>query len=140
MKPGKHRQQSGFTYLFALLFVAVTSASTAAVAQAWSEVRQREKEAELTWIGNQFRVAIGLYYQRSPGAVKRYPEKLDDLLGDSRFLTIQRYLRRVYVDPMTGQADWKIIRAPDGGIAGLQSRAESPSKPRRFAYDPPATR
>jgi type II secretory pathway pseudopilin PulG len=114
-------RQHGFTYLCALLLVAVVGAGLAAIAELWSHARQREKEAELLWIGNQFKEAIGLYYQRSPGAVKRYPEKLEDLLEDHRFVSTQRYLRRIYADPMTGKTEWTLIAAPNGGIMGVRS-------------------
>src|SRR5260221_247456 len=112
------RRQGGFTYLAALLLIAVVGAGIAATAELWSHARQREKEAELLWIGNQFKQAIGLYYQRSPGAIKRYPEKLEDLLEDRRFVNVQRYLRKIYPDPMTGKPNWSPIPAPGGGIMG----------------------
>jgi type II secretory pathway pseudopilin PulG len=115
MSSGKHanrrEQQGGFTYLTAILLIAVAGASLGLVAESWTHARQREKEAELIWVGNQFKQAIGLYYQRSPGVVKRYPEKLEDLLEDKRFLTMQRYLRRIYADPITGKALWADLRA-----------------------------
>lgn len=114
-------RQRGFTYLTALLLVAAVGASLAVVGGLWSQASQREKEAELLWIGEQFRQAIGLYYQRSPGTAKRYPEKLEDLLEDRRFLTVQRYLRRIYADPMTGKPQWDLISAPSGGIMGVRS-------------------
>jgi hypothetical protein len=133
MNSGKCRQQSGFTYLMALFLVAVTGASTASIAQAWSQARQREKEAELIWIGNQFKTAIGVYYQRSPGTTKRYPSKLDDLLEDRRFLTTQRYLRRVYADPLTGKSEWELVAAPSGGVMGVRSSYG----PHEFVYVPP---
>jgi len=142
------RRQRGFTYLCALLLVAVAGAGLAAISELWSHARQREKEAELLWIGNQFKQAIGLYYQRSPGAMKRYPEKLEDLLEDRRFVNTQRYLRRIYTDPMTGKADWEVIVAPSGGIMGVHSpsRAKPISSVEkavtyadwRFIYKPPA--
>lgn len=115
----------GFTYLTVLVFVALTGLGLATVAESWSHARQREKEAELLWVGNQFIQAIGLYYERSPGAIKRYPESLDDLLEDRRFLSKQRYLRRIYADPMTGKADWDLVEAPGGGIVGIRSRSTS---------------
>jgi type II secretory pathway pseudopilin PulG len=117
--------EAGFTYVMALVLVAVLGAGAAAIAETWSHARQREKEAELLWIGNQFRQAIGLYYERSPGTVKRYPEALEDLLEDRRFLSTQRYLRRVYPDPITGKPDWGLVAAPGGGIMGVYSRAEN---------------
>jgi hypothetical protein len=116
--------QAGFTYLVALLAVAVAGTALVAIGEFWSQARKREKEAELLWVGNQFKQAIGLYYHRSPGGVNRYPEKLDDLVEDRRFLTVQRYLRRIYADPMTGKAEWGLIAAPEGGIMGVHSMAK----------------
>jgi len=108
-----------------LFFVAVIGAGLAATSIVWSQSRQREKEAELLWIGEQFRQAIALYYQRTPGAVKRYPEKLEDLLEDRRYLSVQRYLRRIYRDPVTGNAAWDVIPAPGGGIMGVHSFSQA---------------
>lgn len=129
MNSGKrHRasaaQQRGFTYLAALFLVGLAGLVLAATAELWSHARQREKEAELIWIGEQFRQAIGLYYQRSPGAVKRYPEKLEDLLEDKRYLSMQRYLRKIYADPILGKPVWGLVTAPGGGIMGIHSTAE----------------
>ena len=118
------RREAGFTYLGVILLVAALGAGLAATAQVWSHARQRDKEMELLWIGNQFRQAIGVYYQRTPGAVKRYPERLEDLLEDRRYASVQRYLRRVYRDPMTGSSEWGVVQAPEGGIAGVHSLSE----------------
>lgn len=104
-----------------MLLVATTSAGLAVAAEAWSHSREREKEAELLWIGNQFRQAIGLYYERAPDGVKRYPQALEDLLEDRRFLTPQRYLRKIYADPMSGKTQWDLVRDSGGGITGVQS-------------------
>jgi len=114
----------GFTYLSALFLVAALGAGLALTGEIWSQARQREKEAELLWIGEQFKRAIGLYYQRSPGTLKRYPERLEDLLEDRRYLSLQRYLRRIYADPISGKPDWGLVAAPDGGIMGVYSTAE----------------
>ena len=137
MRSGKPpRRESGLTYLVVLFFVAASSAMLAATAVIWSHERQRQKEEELIWIGNQFREAIGLYYQRTPGAVKRYPGMLEDLLEDKRYLTLARYLRQIYRDPMTGKAQWGLIPAPDGGFMGVRSLSEA--RPMKTANFPSA--
>ena len=117
-------RESGVTYLAVLFFVAASSTMLAATGTIWSHERQRQKEQELLWIGTQFRDAIALYYYRTPGAVKRYPDKLEDLLEDKRHLSTQRYLRKIFHDPMTGKPDWALIPAPGGGIMGVHSRSD----------------
>jgi type II secretory pathway pseudopilin PulG len=112
---------SGFTYVIMLVAVAVSGVLLAAGSIVWSQQAQRERERELLLIGKEFRRAIGLYYERTPGAVKRYPERLEDLLHDSRYLSTQRYLRRIYRDPVTGKAEWGLVQAPAGGIMGVYS-------------------
>lgn len=113
--------QRGFTYLGLLFAVALAGVALAAAGVIWSTERQRGREKELLFIGQQFREAIASYYERSPGLVKRYPAKLDDLLKDGRFLTVRRHLTQVYLDPMTGTRTWSLIPAPEGGIMGVFS-------------------
>lgn len=126
------RGQCGFTYIGLLLFVAMMGAALAGTGVLYRTQVQREKEKELLFIGDQFRRAIMLYYEQSPGGDKRYPKSLDDLLRDNRYPGAQRYLRRVYADPMTGTTDWGLLRA-DGGISGVYSLSEgTPMKTARF--------
>lgn len=115
----------GFTYLGLLFFIAIMSITLAMAAILWSFAQQRETERELLFVGNQFRRAIGLYYERTPGTVKRYPGRLEDLLQDNRYVTTQRYLRQIYRNPVTGKADWGLVLAPDGGVMGVYSMSEA---------------
>jgi type II secretory pathway pseudopilin PulG len=125
MSAGRNRQE-GFTYLALLIAVAVGGAVLASVGELTSHAQQREKEAELLFVGQQYRQAIGAYYERSPGGAKRYPKKLAELLEDNRYPTVQRYLRRPYPDPVTGKAEWGLVEAPQGGIMGVYSLSEAP--------------
>jgi len=104
-----------------LFFIAVLGIGLAATAVSWQTAAQREKERELLFIGAQFQEAIGLYYHRSPGEAKEFPKKLADLIKDNRFPSVERYLRRLYRDPITGKDDWGLVPAPDGGIMGIYS-------------------
>ena len=116
----------------ALFLIVVMGIVLAAIGKVWSTAQQREKERELLFVGNQFRQAIGLYYQRSTGAVKAYPQHLDDLLLDSRQPAVQRYLRKIYRDPMTGQAEWAVVVVNDR-ITGVYSTSqEAPLKSSNF--------
>lgn len=124
--------QAGFTYLAALFLIVVMGVVLAAIGKMWGTAQQREKERELLFVGNQFRQAIGLYYQRSPGGQKTFPLKLEDLLLDSRQPGVQRYLRKIYRDPMTGQAEWAVFVVNDR-ITGVYSMSqETPLKSSNF--------
>ena len=118
------RTQSGFTYLAALLAVALMGFGLATAGMVWHTTQQREKERELLFVGDQFRQAIEIYYQISPGVGKRYPRSLEALLQDDRFPAGHRYLRQVYADPLTGKLEWGTVAAPDGGVMGVYSLSE----------------
>lgn len=125
-------RQLGFTYLAVLFIVAVLTTGLALVGDVWDTAAKREKEAELLFIGNEYRNAIGRYYEATPGGVKRYPPALEDLLKDPRQPSTQRYLRKPYADPFGGK-EWGVLRAPDGGIAGIYSLStETPLKSGNF--------
>jgi type II secretory pathway pseudopilin PulG len=126
----------GFTYLGLLIAIAIMSVTLAATAIVWHTANQREKEKELLFVGGEFQRAIGAYYKAGPGGAKQYPRRLEDLVRDPRYLEVRRYLRKVYVDPMTGKAKWGLIKGADGGIAGVHSLA--PGKPFKHANFPPA--
>ncbi len=118
------RHQSGFSYLAALLAVALMGSGLAAIGHVWHTTQQREKERELLFVGHAFREAIETYYQKTPGVGKRYPRNLDALLRDDRFLAPLRHLRQVYTDPMTNKKEWGTVPAADGGIMGVYSLSE----------------
>ncbi len=127
-----HRQ-TGFTLLGLLFLVAILGAGLAAAGVVWKTVGQREKEAELLFIGDQYRRALASYHRLSPGADKRYPGKLQDLLADPRFPHTVRHLRRLWPDPITG-GDWVLVRDERQGIRGLYSASSAP--PRKTAGFP----
>ncbi|MBI4986638.1 MAG: type II secretion system protein [Rhodocyclales bacterium] len=126
--------QRGFSYLLVLFFVAIVGAGLAAAGQMWVTAVQREREAELLFVGNEFRQAIGRYYEATPGRVKQFPSSLEDLLKDPRFPQARRHLRQIYVDPMSGRRDWLLVKAPQGGIMGVASASEEAPK-KRSGFD-----
>ena len=113
--------EQGFTYLALLVFIVIIGILLSVGSQVWVQSAQREKEQELLFVGDQFRQAIGMYYQHTPGAVKTYPKHLEDLLVDTRYPAKQRYLRKLFRDPLTGQAKWGLVESPDGGVMGVYS-------------------
>jgi type II secretory pathway pseudopilin PulG len=124
----------GFTYIGVLVLVAMMGIALAATGQVWYTMQQREKEAELLFIGHQFQLALNQYAKHASGQLRRYPLDLEDLLKDPRQPGVQRYLRQVYVDPMTGSAEWGLITEPDGQIIGVHSLSNGePLKKSNFA-------
>ena len=118
------RTEGGFTYLGLIFAIAVMGGVLAAAGEVWHTAQTRERERELLFVGNQFRQAIGSYYESSPGAVKRYPQALEDLLRDPRHPGVKRHLRKLYADPISGKPEWGVVKGADGGIMGVHSLSE----------------
>jgi type II secretory pathway pseudopilin PulG len=126
-------RQKGFTYVWIMFVVALTGITLAAAGQVWRTEARREKEKELMFVGDQFRQAIGLYYESSPEIPRRYPDSLEKLLLDNRFPAVKRHLRKIYFDPMTGSDEWGLIRRPGIGIVGVYSLStQAPVKKTNF--------
>jgi len=114
--------QSGFTYLYVLMLIALIGMGLAAAGSLWHTDAQRARESELLYIGDQYRKAIRNFYELDPGQ-PRLPKTVDELLEDRRRPSIVRHLRRAYRDPITGE-EFALIRTPDTqGIAGVYSRS-----------------
>ena len=119
---------AGFIYLGVLFLIVFMGLGLAAVAHVWHVTIQRDKEAELLFIGSEFRNAIQRYSEISPGNASKqeYPKKLEDLLEDKRFGAFTtRHLRKLYVDPMTGKPDWELVVLPGIGIVGVHSKSDA---------------
>lgn len=133
----RHRRVAragGFTYIGVLVLVAIIGTVLAAAGQVWHTVQRQEKERELLFIGQEFRVALDRYARNTPRNGRRAPLRLEDLLQDPRVPGVRRYLRRIYVDPMTGSAEWGLVQGADGEIHGVHSRSlEEPLKKDNFA-------
>jgi type II secretory pathway pseudopilin PulG len=127
---GKER---GFTYIGLLVVIAVMGLMLTVVGRVWSTTEQREREKQLLFAGHAYRMAIASYYAHG----HKFPDSLDELLTDERFPLPKRHLRRLYPDPMTGQADWNLILTADGqGIMGVVSNSKAaPIKRAGFALE-----
>jgi type II secretory pathway pseudopilin PulG len=125
--------QSGYILVGLLILIIVAGYTLAAAGTKFSEARKREREQELLKIGDTIRKAIGNYYNQTPGVVKQYPPNLEALLLDNRLPEPKRYLRKLYIDPITQREGWGTVVAPSGGVMGVYSlSAEKPYKSGRF--------
>ncbi len=115
--------QGGFTYIGLMLVLALLAAGLAAASVVWHTATRRAQEAELLFIGGEFKRAIASYYDGAPGAVKQLPKRLEDLLRDARYPTVRRHLRKIYIDPIAGRAEWGLVATP-AGITGVYSLSE----------------
>lgn len=134
MSSGSRQRQGGFIFLALLVGMAVIGVGLATVSEVWHQSRQRELEEELLFVGNQYREAITRYYVESPPTNRRFPTQLQDLLQDNRSPDRQRrYLRKLYADPITGEANWGEIRLASGQLVGVYSlSSRTPLKQANF--------
>jgi type II secretory pathway pseudopilin PulG len=124
------QRPAGFTYVGVLVLVVIMGVWLMFVGQVWHTMQKREKEEELLFVGDQFRRAIAAYYASAAG----YPKRLEDLTKDPRYPAVRRYLRKVYADPVTGRAEWGLVKGPSDTIIGVHSLSEQePVKKAGFA-------
>ena len=101
-----------------LVALAVMAVLASAAMPPWKQMAQREKEAELIFRGQQYARAIGLFQRRAGPGVN--PPNLDVLVQ-------QRFLRKKYKDPITGD-DFDLISpatpmaVPTSPTPGTQTR------------------
>jgi type II secretory pathway pseudopilin PulG len=117
--------QRGVVLLVLLVALALLAVGLVNAVDVWRMSRQRDREKELLFVGDQYRQAIQRYYSAAPrGGQRGYPTSLEVLLEDDRFPTPVHHLRRAYPDPITGKAEWGLLKAGDR-IVGVYSLSEA---------------
>ncbi len=106
-----------------LTMIAVMAILLSAALPLWRHEMRREKEAELVFRGEQYVHAIGLFQRK----FSTYPPSVDVLVQ-------QKFLRRKYLDPITGK-DFRPI------FVGQQMQPQGASRPGGLATSsaPPTT-
>lgn len=126
--------ERGVVLLALLLLLALGGIALMAAVDVWQITRQREREVELLFAGDQYRVAIRAYYFAAPSPAQRgFPPSIAALLDDDRFPTPVHHLRRAYPDPVTGQPDWGLVRLGDGIVGVYSTSDKAPLKQAGFA-------
>ena len=127
---------AGFTYLGLIILVAVIGLVGAASLKAGSLMQRAAAEEELLDIGAAFSDALRSYAAATPRGQPQQPQTLQDLLKDPRFPNPRRHLRKIFVDPVTGKAEWGVMYLGDKvGVLGVYSLSQS--RPLKVAnFDP----
>ena len=121
--PANSQGQHGVMLLALLVFLAILGLVITKTTEVWSTTLVREREQELLFAGDQYRAAIERYYYATPGASKRLPRTLDELIKDDRFPKPQHHLRQLYPDPFRDGGAWGVLRQ-GSGIVGVYSLSD----------------
>ncbi|MBV8206296.1 MAG: type II secretion system protein [Acidobacteria bacterium] len=111
-KARRRRAQSGYLLLVLLIAVTLLSIAAAVAAPTISNRIRRQREAELIFRGKQYAEAVKRYYKK----FHRYPGNMDQLVETNGV----RFLRKRYVDPVTGKDDWKLVHQGEATIPNWQ--------------------
>ncbi len=108
-------QEEGFLLLGVLFMILLLMIALAVAAPKIADSIRRDKEEETIHRGKQYARAVQMYYNK----FGRYPNTIDQLVKTND----QRFLRKRYLDPMTGKDDWRIIhngeqKVPSMGLFG----------------------
>lgn len=103
-------KQGGFALAALLVAVAILSIMLLIALPTWRHLAQRDKEAELIFRGQQYARAIGLYQRKLAGS---FPPSLDVLVE-------QKFLRKKYKDPITGEDFVPIYANSQQGMAAMR--------------------
>jgi hypothetical protein len=110
----RRRKESGFALLMVFLLAACVAIMLYMEMPRVAFEAERQKELLLIDRGNQFKRAIQVFVTDKTGnPTGRYPATIDEL----ETFNNHRYLRRRYVDPMTGKDEWRLIHT--SGVPGV---------------------
>jgi type II secretory pathway pseudopilin PulG len=132
------RRAAGFTYISLIILVAIIGLVGATAVKLGSVMQRSAAERELLNIGAQFSDALHSYAKATPPGQPTQPPSLKELLLDPRFPGVRRHLRKIFVDPMTGRAEWGVtyVAGTTGVVAVYSLSTAKPVKignfPARF--------
>ncbi|QNI30337.1 type II secretion system protein [Alloacidobacterium dinghuense] len=108
MRHRSPQSESGYILLAVIFMTVLILIALAVAAPRIAADIQRDREAELIHRGEQYKRAIKLYNKKFGG----YPSSISQLENSNNI----RFLRKRYIDPMTGKDDWKIIHLGEAHI------------------------
>ena len=120
------RHQRGFTYLGVIILLAIIGLVGAAALKVDALLARAAAEQELLEEGAAFSAALDSYAAATPQGKPTQPPTMQDLLKDNRFPSVKRHLRKIFVDPISGKAEWGITYAGDKvGVIGVYSLSQA---------------
>lgn len=124
--PIRNGKSRGFTYVSVVILVTIIGLVGAMSLRLGTSIQRTFAEQALLDIGIEYSNALASYAAATPQGQPNYPKSFAELLKDPRFPQLKRHLRRVYVDPMTGKAEWGIVKATEsGGILSIYSLSKA---------------
>src|SRR6476661_9918034 len=121
MKSGRARsKESGYVLLAVMLTLTLMLIALSVEAPRIAQQIKRDKEEEMIHRGKDYATAVKRFVHKNGG---RYPVSVEQLENTNHV----RFLRKKYVDPMTGDSDWKMVHvgeaeikipAPNPGLSG----------------------
>ena len=105
------QSESGYILLAVIFMMLLLLIALAVAAPRIAASIRRDREAELIHRGEQYKRAIKLYYKKFGS----YPNSIAQLENTNKM----RFLRKRYLDPMTGKDDWKVIHFGEAHIKPL---------------------
>ena len=134
--PQRNNHVRGFTYLSLIIVVAIVGLVAASAIKLGAVLQRSKAEQELLEIGAAFSDALKSYADATPTGLPPQPPSLKELLKDPRFPGTRRHLRKIFVDPMTGKAEWGIVyRGDQVGVLAVYSLSDA--KPVKVGNFPP---
>src|SRR5258708_17489031 len=115
----KLARQKGYMLLAVMLMITLMLVALSIELPRISQQIKREKEEELVHRGRDYCTAIKKFYHKNG----TYPLSLEQL-EDTNHL---RFLRKRYNDPMTGEADWRLIHVGEAQITIPTTTSPNPT-------------
>jgi len=124
MRTHSSRRESGYAMLLVFLMAAVIAIALYAELPRFAFEQQRSKEQLLIERGEQYKRAIQIFVRK----MNRYPATIEELESTNNI----RFLRKRYLDPMTGKDKWRLIHV-NGGVLTDSIIPKTPGKDQKPA-------
>ena len=110
MKSNRARStESGYVLLAVMLTLTLMLILLSVEAPRIAQQIKRDKEEEMIHRGKDYATAVKRFVHKNGG---RYPVSIEQLENTNHV----RFLRKKYVDPMTGESDWKMVHVGEAQV------------------------